>query len=48
MKEVNAKNVAEWDRAGPWAGEVVADAATEGKITATEMDKTLKLPVRGQ
>ena len=48
MKDVNVKNVANWYMKGLWSAEMVADAATKGKITAAEKDKILKLPVRGQ
>ena len=48
MKEINAKNVANWYMKGFWSAEMVADAATKGKITAAEKEKILKLPVKNQ
>lgn len=47
MKEVNAKNVAKWYMKGYWSVDMVLDALDAGKLTQTEADKILKLPVKG-
>ena len=48
MKEINAKNVANWYMKGLWSAEMVDDALAAGKLTEAEATKIKKLPVKNQ
>ena len=48
MKEINAKNVANWYMKGLWSAEMVDDALSAGKLTEAEATKIKKLPVKSQ
>ena len=48
MKEINAKNVANWYMKGLWSAEMVDDAVVAGRLTEAEAIKVKKLPVKSQ
>ena len=48
MKEINAKNVANWYMKGLWSAEMVDDAVVAGKLTEAEATKIKKLPAKSQ
>ena len=48
MKEINAKNVANWYMKGLWSSEMVDDAVVAGRLTEAEATKIKKLPAKSQ
>ena len=48
MKEITAKNVANWYMKGLWSAEMVDDAVVAGRLTEAEATKIKKLPVKSQ
>ena len=48
MKEINAKNVANWYMKGLWSAEMVNDPLAAGRLTEAEATKIKKLPVKSQ
>ena len=48
MKEINAKNVANWYMKGLWSDEMVDDAVVAGRLTEAEATKIKKLPAKSQ